>query len=246
MTEVWLHARIQFQELSRYPGFVAPSLALPLVTYLMFGLSQVRGNSAAAAQILVAFAAFAVLGIVMFQFGVNIASDRSRPWERYVRSLPSSAGTRFTGRIAVALVFSLVALLPLLACALTLTPVHLSPLIWARLLPTLLIGAVPLGLLGIMLGYLLSERAALPVTNVLFLPLAYAGGLFGDHGGSLPSIAARISPWLPTRQWSDLLVQFGLYGRLPAHQLLALTGYGVGFAAVAVLAYRRDETRQFR
>jgi ABC-2 type transport system permease protein len=243
---VWLNSRVQFQELARYPGFIVPSMALPLVSYVMFGLPQIHHSAPAAAAVLVAFAAFAVLGIVMFEFGVNIAIDRTSPWERYVRSLPSAPSIRFIGRIVVALAFSTVAVLPLLAVALPLTPVHLDAATWARLLVTLIIGAVPLGLLGIMLGYLLSDRAALPVTNVVFLPLAYAGGLFGYSGSDLPGFAARISPWLPTRQWSDLLVKFGLHAQLPLHSVLALAGYGVAFAMVAVSAYRRDETRQYR
>ena len=115
-----------------------------------------------------------------------------------------------------------------------------------RVLVCLLIGSIPLGLLGIMLGYLLSERGALPVTNLIYLPLSYAGGLFSANSGELPHVVRRVSPWLPTRQWSDLLLDFGLGGRLPGHQLVALSGYGVLFAVAAVYGYRRDEQRQYR
>jgi len=93
---VWLNARLQWTELSRNLSFTVPSLALPLITYLIFGLPNVHGRPATADRIFVGFAGFAVLGIVMFQFGVGIASDRTSPWERYVRTLPAaaSAGSR--------------------------------------------------------------------------------------------------------------------------------------------------------
>jgi ABC-2 type transport system permease protein len=246
MRNVWLNARIQFAELVRYPAFTVPSLALPLISYLIFGVSQIRGDRNAAAVVLVAFGAFAILGIAMFQFGVGIAADRASAWERFVRTLPSSAGTRFAARTTVALAFSLASLMPLLLVGLLVTPVSLELGVWLRVLVVLLLGSIPLALMGIMLGYLLSERGALPVTNLIFLPLSYAGGLFGSRVTELPAFAARISPWLPTRQWSDLVVGYGLGGRWPVHQTLALAGYGVLFAALAIVGYRRDETRQYR
>jgi ABC-2 type transport system permease protein len=245
MNKVVLNARIQLAELVRYPAFTVPSLGLPLISYFIFGMPQIKGDQTTAAIILVAFASFAILGIAMFQFGVGIAADRASAWERLVRTLPSSAGTRFTARTLVALAFSLASLVPLLIAAIVFTPVQLAITTWLRVLAALLLGSIPLALLGIMLGYLLSERGALPVTNLIFLPLSYAGGLFGARTSELPGFAARVSPWLPTRQWSDLVVDFGLYGHFPVHQCLALGAYGCGFAALAVLGYRRDETRQY-
>jgi|tagenome__1003787_1003787.scaffolds.fasta_scaffold20845129_2 ABC-2 type transport system permease protein len=246
MRRLLLNARIQFDELVHIPAFTVPSIGLPLVTYLIFGLPNVHGEAAAADGVLVGFAAFALLGIVMFQFGVGIAADRSSPWERFVRTLPSTAAHRFGARLLVALAFGVASLVPVCACAALTTPVDFDAATWGRVLASLLVGSIPLGLLGIMLGYLLNERGALPVTNLIYLPLSYAGGLFSAKVAELPAALRDVSPWLPTRQWSDVLVQFGLGGRLPTHQLLALGGYGLLFGAVAVLGYRRDEQRQFR
>ncbi|MEO8888779.1 MAG: ABC transporter permease [Jatrophihabitantaceae bacterium] len=246
MIRVWLNLRIQLDELAHIPAFTLPSLGLPLITYLIFGLPQVHSDAHAAAGVFVSFAAFALLGIVMFQFGVGIAADRSSAWERFVRTLPASAGERFCARLILALFFSAAALVPLVICALATTPLHLDPLAWLRVLLALVVGAVPLGLLGIMLGYLLNERGALPITNLLYLPLSYLGGLFSSGGSELPAAVRHISPWLPTRQWGDLLIQFGLGSRIPGHQLLALAGYGAAFAAAARYGYRRDEQRQYR
>ena len=246
MTRLRWCVRIQFDELLRLPAFSVPSILLPVLSYLIFGLPSVHGNRDAANAILVAFAAFAVLGIVMFQFGVGLAADRVSPWERYLRTLPTPARVRFTARLIVALGFSAVSLVPLAILAAAVSPVDLGWAAAGRVIVALVAGAVPLGLLGMMLGYLLSERGAVPVTNVVFLPLSYAGGLFGTPIGELPRFARSLSPWLPTRQWSDLLLDFGVRGHLPAHPTIALAAYGVGFAALAGLGYRRDEQRQYR
>ena len=246
MKLIWLNARLQFEELIHLPAFAVPSMGMPLLTYVIFGLPGVRNSPQAAAAILVSFAAFATLGIVMFQFGVGIAADRGRPWERFVRTLPTPAGSRFAARLLVSVVFSLLALVPLIACAAITSPLQLGPAAWLRIGAALLLGAVPLGLLGIMLGYLLNERGALPVTNLIYLPLSYAGGLFGSSTQDLPKVARTISPWLPTRQWSDVLMGFGLHATLPIHQMVLLIGYGAAFAALAIIGYRRDEQRQYR
>lgn len=246
MSRVLLNTRMQLDELAHIPAFTVPSLGLPLITYLIFGLPDVHGDPHTAAGVFVGFAAFALLGIVMFQFGVGIAADRTSAWERFVRTLPSTAADRFIARLLVALVFGALALLPVICCAVLTTPLHLDALTWVRVLAALLLGAVPLGLLGIMLGYLLNERGALPVTNLLYLPLSYLGGLFTARPGDLPELAQRVAPWLPTRQWGEILISFGLAGRLPAHAVLALAGYGALFGALAVFGYRRDEQRQYR
>ncbi|UQX87985.1 ABC transporter permease [Jatrophihabitans telluris] len=246
MNRIWLNAHVQAAELIRYPSFTVPSAGLPVISYLIFGLPQVHRDVHAANGILLAFAAFAVLGIAMFQFGVGIAADRASAWERYLRTLHAGPGERFAARTLVALAFSVLCLTPLVLLAWLVSPVNMTIAEQARGLLAILLGSVPLALFGIMLGYLLSERAALPVTNLVFLPLSYAGGLFGVTGSQLPSLARRISPWLPTRQWSDIVTGFGLSGQLPVRQVIALTAYGAGFAAVSIWAYRRDETRQYR
>jgi ABC-2 type transport system permease protein len=97
-----------------------------------------------------------------------------------------------------------------------------------------------------MLGYAVHERGALPLTNLIYLPLAYAGGLFSAGPASLPRFARTVSPWLPTRQWSDLVLDYGLGGTVPVHALAGLTGFCALFGALAGLAYRRDEIRSYR
>ena len=60
-------------------------------------------------------------------------------------------------------------------------------------------------LLGIALGYWAPPKGALPIANLPYLVLAYAGGLW-IRPGSLPHAVARASPYLPTRAFADALV----------------------------------------
>jgi ABC-2 type transport system permease protein len=116
---------------------------------------------------------------------------------------------------------------------------------WARFAVAIALGSVPFALFGIALGYWLTPRGALPVANLLFLGLSYAGGLLSGAGG-LPDSVAAVSSYLPTRLWGNLLVA-AVEGRAwRVHDVAGLIAYAGAFAAAASLGYRRDEGERFR
>jgi ABC-2 type transport system permease protein len=109
----------------------------------------------------------------------------------------------------------------------------------------LLAGSIPFALLGIAIGYWLSPRGALPAANLLFLSLAYAGGLLAG-AQNLPNAIAEVSEALPTRLWGGLLGAAVGFGPWRPADAFGLAAYAVVFAAVAGWGYRRDEGERFR
>jgi ABC-2 type transport system permease protein len=218
-----LHARTGTLELLRLPAFSVPTVGFPALFFLFFAVPGFAADQPELATAL--FAGFAVLGVAFFQFGVGIAAERASPWERYLRTLPLAPATRF-------------------AALLTVSP-ELSAVAWLELAVALLAGSVPFALLGIALGYLASPRAALPIANVVYLALAYAGGLWTGPE-NLPHAVERVSPLMPTRAYADALASaaLGLHGPLRAWITLGL--YTAGAAWLAGWAYRRDEGQRFR
>lgn len=241
MSVLVAHARLQALELLRYPAFVLPTLALPTLFFLLFAAP--RAEPANAEIFMALYAAFAVLGVAFFQFGVGIAAERASPWELFLRALPVASLVRFAARLVVGLSFAAAAGLAVVVVALATTPVHFTAARWIVLAGALLAGGIPFGLLGIAIGYLTTPRAALPLANVLYLLLAYAGGLW-TRPEALPALVARLSPYLPTRQWADLLTAAATGDRPPA-AVTGLGAYTVAFALVALAAYRRDEGERF-
>jgi ABC-2 type transport system permease protein len=241
---VVLHARLAVLQLARLPAFVVPTLLFPVMVFVLFGIGQATSEPAADA-LLASYAAFAVLGVVLFQFGVGIATERGTPWERFVRTLPVTAAARIIARLVAAVVFATAAATGVAVVAVAATPVALGPADAVCLAAVLLVGAVPFGLMGVTIGYWSDPRAALPIANLLYLPLAYLGGLWAlpTHRSAL---VARLSGWLPTGQWSRLLTAAALGRRLPPLAALGLAAWGVVFGASALLGYRRDEARQYR
>lgn len=236
------HTRATLLAYGRYPTFAVPSLLLPTLFFVLFGLPS---STAPHFVITASFTAYAVFTVVFFQFGVGIAGERDSPWESYLRTLPVRLRVRFAARVLAAFALATAGAGLLLAVARATGFADLGWRAWLRFLLALATGAVPLSLLGIALGYWVPSKGALPVANVGYLCLAYAGGLWtGPHG--LPSAAARVSPLLPTRQWAEVLWPAVVGEPWRIGHWLALLGFAVLFGVLATWGYRRDEGQRFR
>jgi len=236
-----IYARLQTVELVRFPGFAIATLAFPALLFVLFGLPRAEDHPEV---LLAAYAAFSVLGVGFYQFGVSTAIERATPWALFLRTLPASAGVRLAGRVLSAFLFAAVAAGVLIAIALLTTSASLTAGEWLRLAATLLLGGLPFVLLGTAIAYWLSPKTALPAANILYMLFAYAGGLWTGPN-DLPHAVATLSPYVPTRQWGDLL--WAAVGGTPLHasHWLALAAYAAIFAAIAAWGYRRDEGQRF-
>lgn len=242
MRLVRLYAASQTLELLRYPSFSVPTLAMPALVFLVVGVGRLH---APAALVMASYAAFAMLGVAFFQFGVGIAAERSSPWHTFLRVLPAPVAARFAGRVLSALGFglasaSLVALLAVTAAGVRLGTVH-----WLALAAVLVVGAVPFALFGIAIGYWLSPRGALPAANLLYLASAYLGGLLGASVSTSGTVGA-VAPYVPTHAWLRLLAATVGAQAWRASDAVVLGVFAGASAALAVWGFRRDEGQRFR
>lgn len=236
------HTRLMLLDLLRSPAYVIPTIFFPSMFFLIFAVPYAR-QAAAADFVTLSYVAFAIIGVTLFQFGVGIAAERGRPWERYLRTLPVGAFVRFAARIVCALAFGLCAAALVTITARLTTPMDLDAAQWLRLAAYACAGSIPFVLFGIAIGYWASARAALPIANIFYLLLSFAGGLWMPPR-FLPGIAASISPYLPTRQFGELLWSIVGAGDA-AHALPSLALYSLIFAILAAIGYRRDERTRY-
>ncbi|MGA8798008.1 MAG: ABC transporter permease [Candidatus Cybelea sp.] len=237
------HTKVQFLDLIRWPGYVVPTVVFPAMFYSIFDLPVARMHPQDADLLALAFIAWAVIGVTLYQFGVGIAQERGRPWERYVRTLPASVFVRFGGRIATALLFGVMTAAIVAIVARAFTPIDLTLAQWVRVLVYAIAGGIPFVLIGITIGYWVSARASVPTATAVNLLLAYAGGLWMPPQ-YLPHFVATISPYLPTRQFGDLL--WSVVGEDNASRaVMGLVLYSAIFGLLAVMGYRRDERKRY-
>ena len=233
------HARLQLVDLFRSPGYVVPTVGFPALFFTLFALPFARTSAPAASTLALSYMVFAVIGVTLYQFGVGIAAERGRPWERYLRTLPASTAERFAARIVSAMVFAVLSAAAVALVACLFTPVDLTALQWLQAFAYVLIGGVPFVMIGITLGYWVSARTAVPLATACNLLLAYAGGLWIPPQ-YLPHALQIISPYLPTRAFGDLVWSIVGTGN-GAHAVVVLVFYAAAFAGIAALGYRRDE-----
>lgn len=237
-----VHARMQIVELVRFPGFAVATLVFPAMLFALFGLPRAGARPNV---MLASYAAFAVLGVGFFQFGVGGAIERATPWHAWLRTLAVPARVRIAARVVSACTFAFAAVVLVVVLALSTTSASLSALSWLRLAVALAAGAFPFVVLGLSIAYWTSPKSALPVANVLYMLLAYAGGLWTGPS-DLPRTVQAISPWTPTRQWGDVLWPAVAGDPWRVTHWLLLAGYAGLFTALAAWGFRRDELQRFR
>ncbi|WP_370402081.1 ABC transporter permease [Sulfitobacter sp. JB4-11] len=226
--------------LFRQPGFWIPTVLFPAMLYAFFGANS--GGRQWAANAMASFAVYAVLGVGFFQFGVSVAQDRESPFASWQRTLPGHAAYQWISRILASLVFIAIAVVLVVLLALLMTDTRLEAAAWLRLAFVCMICSVTATFMGIALGSVSSARAAVPVANLVYLPLAYLGGLWVPPV-AMPAAINAISQWTPTRAMGELSWAAINGTAWDAGYLSLLLGWTLAAAAVVIVAQKGIGTR---
>ena len=236
-------ARAEVLKVWRQPAFLYPTLAFPSLFYLLFGVLMARGaNSGETARYMLAtYAVFGAMGPALFGFGVGIAEERSNGLLDLKRVLPLPPMSYLFAKAAMAMVFAVVVGLLLLVLATTLGGVRLSVFSIAAYFLVLGLGALPFAALGLTIGCLLRAQAAVAVVQLVYLPLAFLGGLVFPIF-IMPKLMQTLALFLPSFHFGQLnLWAVGSVKGFPLTSLLALTAFALVFLALAARAYKRIE-----
>ena len=210
--------------------------ALPVTLYLLYtqpGLGRpptalIDGGSWGA-NALDRMATLGALGAGLAAAGSRLAADRADGWIWTLRlaSLPSA---RMLAGRAVAGVAS--AGLPLLLVILAGVLVHgvaLPVAGWFQLIVAVWAGALPFALLSVLVGVSMGRGRAVGAVLVLYVGLAFVGGLL-EPIASLPALIATIGSALPSFLVRDLAwrAALGQGGSAQDATLLAAESFGLG------------------
>lgn len=228
----------------RNPPSVLFGIGFPTLFFLIFGFSL---NAAYAPTILASYAAYGAF-IVSFQtFSISLATERALGWNKLLRTTSMSSALYLGSKLLVIILTGVISMLLLFAVAAFSGKVHMSLLVWAQLLGMMVIGMIPLSLLGLFLGFIGSANLTLALSTILTLLLSFASGLWIPLS-FLPDFIQKIAPYLPSYHlgqlaWNTVGSPSG-DGHLWLH-LLILIAYAAGFAVLAAWAYMRDENKNF-
>lgn len=233
----------------RVPAFSVTSLALPLMFFTFFGIpnaGRTMANGAnAGAYLLCSFGAYAVSSVMVFNFGIGVATQRAQKQDLLQRATPLPGWVSIAAQVLNGLLFGLAALVLLFAYAFVTAGVHLDALVTADLLLRLMLGALPLLALGMAIGYSVGPGAAPAVTNLIYLPMAFASGFFVPVD-QLPEFIQKLAKFMPTYYYGQLAWDtIGAGSAALATSLAWLLGWSLVLFLLAIRAYRLEASRKF-
>ncbi|MER3444998.1 MAG: ABC transporter permease [Meiothermus sp.] len=244
-----LEAKYEFLKSWRLPIYSLSTLGFPLMFYAIFGLSfdnQSAGPVNTATSMLATYGAFGTIGAALFGFGVGVAVERGQGWMRLKRASPMPPLAYFLAKIALAVLFGALIVLGMSLLGTLAGKVSLEPLTWLRLFGVLLLGVFPFCALGLFFGYVLGPNSAPGVLNLVYLPMAFASGLWVPVE-ALPKVIQSVAPFLPPYHYAQLALGTLGAGRGENPWLHAgvLVGFTLAFLALALWVYRRDEGKTY-
>ena len=248
---LYLQTKAQLLSRLRTPAFSVLSLGLPVMFFALFnaiyGGSRQSSSVTAGEYLLVAYATYAVANVMVFNFGIGVANERSRKLDLLQRAMPLPAVVAAAAQVLFAMIFALVSLVILFAYAYVVGHIRLGAGDWLDLTWRLLLGSVPMIGLGMAIGYSTGANSAPAVANAIYLPMTFLSGIFIPFA-LLPGWIQKVGQVLPTYHYGQLgwnVLGSGVANEGTGQALLWLAGWSVVLLAIAFRMYRLDESRKF-
>ena len=241
--------RCELLKLSRNPMFMLGTVLFPTVFFAMFALPSVKesiGQVGVGQYFVISYSAYSLLSVALFSFGVSVAAERGMGWTRLLRVAPMPPAAYFAAKITAGLLIGLLAILILVAFASLVGGVRFDFPVLGLAIFKLLVGMVPLVLLGLFIGYAANPTSAAVVAQFLFIPLSFMSGLFIPLSQA-PHFMQQLAPFSPVYHFAQIgwtTIGAPANGSELSHWLWLL-GYGALFLILALWAYRRAEDKSY-
>ncbi|HTT29343.1 MAG TPA: ABC transporter permease [Solirubrobacteraceae bacterium] len=223
--------------------FIVFSLAYPVVLYFVVTGPQRHAHFDGVAFPLYFMAGMAAVGtmIAVISSGARIAADRSVGWTRQLRITPLTPGDYLGAKVVCGFLMALLAI-ALVSLSGTALGVRLSAGEWLTMIGLMVVGLVPIAVLGVLLGHVVTPDSLAPAVGGTIMLLALLGGAYGflvaTSGAVFDLIKALPSYWLVQAGKTAL----GGSG-WPAEGWIVIAAWTAVLAPLAVLAYQRDTAR---
>jgi ABC-2 type transport system permease protein len=149
-------------------------------------------------------------------------------------------------KVAMALVFSTIIVVALLILGVSFGGVQITLGRALGLIGVLVSGALTFCALGLAIGYWAGPNSAVPIVNLIYLPMSVLSGLWVPIW-ALPRGLQRVAFFLPPFHFSQLALRVIGVGRgLPAYvHVIAMLIATTLFLAIAYKGYQRDEGKMY-
>ncbi|KGH45877.1 ABC transporter [Modestobacter caceresii] len=238
MTDLLL---FQLRRVGRNKQYLFFTVLLPALFTIFF--TKVIGGQAPAGEyqdlagaVLVSMMAYGAIGAALGAT-IRIAFDRSSGWLRQLRVTPVPTGSVFAVDVMVGALLVLPSLLVVALVGRFVNGVEFGLGTWLALVGSLWAGSVVFVALGVAVGLALDAQAAGAAIGILGTVLAALGGLWFPVE-MFPDGMAALARAMPS-YWFAELGRDITAGTFAGPPVMVLAGYGVVFAAAALVVARR-------
>jgi len=245
----YLEARNELLKFVRMKSYALSALLFPLMFYCFFGLAmgQQSGTSLSMARYLIAtYGTFAIMGSTLYAFGAGVAVERGLGWLEVKRASPMPAGAYFFAKGFASITIGAATILMLFALGALFGGVRMDPGQWLLTFVALVAGAIPFCALGLIIGNLAGPNSAPATVNMIYLPLAFLGGLWIPIQ-FLPKALQNVAPMLPSYHLAQIALSIQnapVQGTVLGH-VEALAAFACVFIGAAVLAQSREREKMY-
>jgi ABC-2 type transport system permease protein len=183
------YTRIEARRTFRNKRFFIFSLVFPLALYFIIaapnkGETNLSGTGISAPEyFMISLASWGTM-VAMLSTGARIATERSAGWNRQLRISPLSARAYLSAKVALGYAMAILSLVMLYAAG-AILGVSLPAGQWLEMTGLILVGLIPFGAAGVLLGHLLTPESAGPAVGGGTSLLAIVSGTWfpiGSHG----------------------------------------------------------------
>ena len=238
--------RYEFLRLMRTRSFSFSVVGFPVVFYLFFGIIMNRGQQigaiSVAKYVLASYAVFGMVGAALFGIGVGLAADLAAGWLDLKRASPMPPLAYVLAKCCSAVFFGILIVSLLALMGITLGHVSLSLAEYGRMIALTVVGVIPFVCMGLALALLVPFSSAPGITNMIYLPMSFCGGLWVPLM-FLPHFMQKIAVLMPTYHLGQLML--GAFGYASTGTTLShwygLLGFTLLMLGIAGTALRRLE-----
>lgn len=237
-------ARFEIVRTLRNVKFLAFLLAMPVGLYLV--LTSVEAGDPASGNpqdvyllTMIMMAVYAAIGSAMYATGPELAQERASGWVRQLLVTPLTFSQWMGAKVVQALVLTLPGTIAVGLVATLVHGVHLAPQRWVLLVLAVVLGSIPFGLLGQIIGQVFNNQAASAAQLFVLFGLSFLGGVLLPMQALPPSVQ-QIGAFTPTYHLVEMAKEIVTGAPIAlAHPVVILVSAAV-IGAVVLGLWRRD------
>jgi ABC-2 type transport system permease protein len=235
---------IEARRLLRNRRTVVGTLVVPVVLFLLFKANRravaVGGIGFTAATTMIGIAVYGAM-LAATSGGASVSIERAQGWSRQLRLTPLRPGAYIAIKILVAMLLGLTSIAVVYVIGVV-DGVQMAPALWVLTGVLAWVASLVFAAFGLFMGYLLPTENVMQVISPVLGVFSLLGGLFVPLS-LLPSVMQDIAPFMPTYGVASI-ARFPLVGgAFDPTWLLSVVVWTAGFAAAAMILFRRDTRR---